>query len=138
MEAKEGIPIGLPQLLVDAAFRTANEAAWPVDQAVDLIQWCRQAGLAVLGTELWMIDQSDNSIQPGLNSPEGFAICHNSCNPKPGEAYDEYVARSADEAIAAIRSYGEPVDPIEQQRRPYFNITWAGEEWLRASGEWLT
>lgn len=67
--------------------------AWNADDAVNVIRECRERGFAILGGDLWLGTKA--SLATGS---AGWA-----CDPRHGEAPEEYVERSAQEATAFVK-----------------------------------
>ena len=50
-------PIDFPPELGVAAFKNGNEAAWSAQLALAAVAWLSIHGYAVLGTELWLLQE---------------------------------------------------------------------------------
>ena len=48
---------------------------------------------------------------------------------------EDYVERSADEAVDAISAFNWTTDAVKPLRLVHFNLTWADREWFRKKGD---
>jgi hypothetical protein len=122
----------VPEELARKAFRHGEEMAWTQDDCPAVIEWLRDSGCAVLGTELWRRSRSDPRwIATAIDTRPGPTIYCTACDPLKGERWSEYVERSAKEAIRWISLFRWPEDSTEPPTPVYFNITWANRKWFR-------
>jgi len=110
--------------LVAAAFTAGNEAAWRPAVASAAVEWFGANGYAVLGTELWLLQDGAIQILPiGLS---GVKEVHgNTVNRESGEAWNSFVSRAAASTLAYLRSFN-PADILEEGN-VYFNVVWVSE-----------
>ena len=118
-------PARFPLEIASEAFVANNEAAWRPAPACKAIEWLAANGYAVLGTELWLLE-NDGTIQSAPLGSSGMREVHgNSINRERGEAWALFASRSAAETLAYLRSFN-PADIVENGE-VYFNVVWASE-----------
>jgi hypothetical protein len=115
----ELFPCGFPSELRLAAFKTENEAAWPPTSAVAAVEWLATNGYAVLGTELWLLQ--DDGIQSLPTGISGAREVHgNTVNRRGEESWTSFVARAARETRAYLNAFS-PSDIVEHGKL-VFNV----------------
>ena len=120
----ELLPPGFPPELADAAFISGGEAAWPTMLASAAAEWLGGHGYAVLGTELWLLQ--NGLIQSLPIGRSGTREVHgNTVNRVGSEPWETFVARAATATCEYLRSF-EPSEIIEHGN-VYFHITWVDE-----------
>ena len=122
-----------PEQLAAVALVFGEEVAWEQKECLTAIEWLSENGYAVLGFELWLI--RDGGMSTAISTESGTAIYVSSCDPTKGEAWEEYVKRSARETTDHIAAFRWPADSMEPARPVYFNLCWADREWFRAHGK---
>jgi hypothetical protein len=117
----ELFPPNFPPELAAEAFVATNEAAWPPTSAAAVVDWFSAHGYAVLGTELWLLqDAGIQSLPIGLS---GMREVHgNTVNRESEEAWTSFVARAGAETRAYLQAF-KPSDIVERGQL-FFNITW--------------
>jgi len=121
----ESFPPGFPSELAVAAYTTDNEAAWPPAIAAAAVEWFGSNGYAVLGTELWLLQ--DGAIQSlpiglsGMREVHGNAVSHKGAK----EVWSSYVSRAAAETLAYLKSFN--CSDIVEHGQIFFNVVWASE-----------
>ena len=126
-------PPDFPDEFVRDAFIAGSEAAWPPQSVARVIRWFRKNGIAVLGTELWVV--RDGTICPGILVKGVQNIYGNDVSPRPDEHWESYAVRSADETLQYVNTLRLPPE-AKEQGDIFFNVTWASEsdfQELRAS-----
>jgi hypothetical protein len=120
----EFFPTSFPFVLAAAAFSRGKEVAWPPMLAARAVEWFGTHGYAVLGTELWLLqDEAIQSLPIGLS---GKGEVHgNTVNRKSHEVWGSFVVRAAAETQAYLQSF-KPSDIVEHGE-VYFNVVWASE-----------
>lgn len=119
------LPPQLPSNLGDAAFVFGDDAAWPPSFAAEAVSWLTANSYAVLGTELWAVNNGCVSSLPIGRS--GLPECHgNTVNRAPGEEWQAFVRRCRAETLAYLQSFN-PAE-IGEGGHLYFNITWVNEK----------
>jgi hypothetical protein len=88
--------------------------------------------LALLGIELWVV--KEGGIQTAIHTESGPELYVTSCDPLKDETWQNYVERSARDAMKHILAFRWPADAVEPPRPVYFNLTWADREWFRTKG----
>src|SRR4029077_8927579 len=116
-------PNKFPDDLKAEAFTAGLEAAWPNTSAIKVIDWLRQNGFAVLGTELWIV--REDGIQPGIYVDGKREIHGNEVSRLQNEPWDSYVNRSGMETLRYLGIFEEPPE-ARKQGKVFFNIVWAG------------
>lgn len=118
------LPSGFPAELADSAFVAGSEVAWPQRFAIAAARWLGEHGYAVLGTELWLVqDGTINSLPIGTS---GLPEVHgNTVSGKQNEEWEAYVHRASSETVAYLQGF-DP-DQIVQKGELYFNVVWANE-----------
>ena len=133
MNENQIYPDNFPGELKEDVFTLGTEAAWPTGQAIKVIDWLRENGFAVLGTELWVVRK--NGVQPGILVKVIREIHGNDASRMPNESWDAYVNRSGIEASLYLNTFREPPE-ASQQGQLVFNIVWASEsEFLKLRAE---
>ena len=113
------------------AHRSANgEHAWPRAEALRAVRAIAEAGLAVLGGEVWLVRGDEIwGVLPQQSGPP--AVYHWEAKRGAVEPWLEFVTRSQSEACSAIKLLppeGEVDAPSDAH--VYYNMTWASErEW---------
>jgi hypothetical protein len=118
------LPPNFPAELAAAAFRVADDVAWPAMLGAEAVEWFGLNGYAVLGTELWLLkDEKIQSLPVGLS---GMREVHgNTVNRERGEAWNSFVTRAAAETGVYLQSF--KASDIVEQGKVYFNVTWVSE-----------
>jgi hypothetical protein len=118
------LPPDFPPELAAAALVLDLEAAWSPEFAVPVVEWLGSHGYAVLGTELWLV-QDDAIISLPIGTSELPEVHGNIVSNKRAEGWKAYVHRAAIETIAYLQGF----DPkqIVQKGELYFNVVWVGE-----------
>jgi hypothetical protein len=119
----------LPESLSATAFVNGEDVAWEQKDCVSAIDWLRRNGFAILGIELWLIE--NGGIRTAIRTKSGPALYVADCDPVNGESWDSYVERSARDAVERISSFHWPEDSLEPPRPVYFSLCWADREWFR-------
>ena len=121
----ELFPANFPPELAAAAFKTDNEAAWRPLPACAAVQWFSAHGFAVLGTELWLLQ--NGAIQSLPIGTSGMREVHgNTVNRWSWETWTSYVSRAAAKTLCYLQSFN-PADIVEEGE-VYFNVAWVSEE----------
>ena len=120
---------GFPERLSATAFVNGEDLAWEQKDCANALDWLRKNGYAILGIELWLIEES--GIRTAIRTKSGPAMYLTSCDPVKGESWDSYVERSAQDAAEKISSFHWPEDSLESRRSVYFNLCWADRDWFR-------
>jgi hypothetical protein len=122
--SSELLPPDFPPELAVAAFTGTNEVAWPPAVAVAAVEWLSMHGYAILGTELWLLQDSGiQSLPIGLS---GMREVHgNTVNRRSQEAWSSFVERAGAETRAYLQAF-KPSDIVERGQL-FFNVTWASE-----------
>ena len=120
----ELFPTSFPFALAAAAFSSGKEVAWPPLVAAKAVEWFGRHGYAVLGTELWLLqDEEIQSLPIGLS---GMSEVHgNTVNRKSHEEWSCFVERAAAETCAYLQSF-KPSNIVEHGQ-VYFNVVWVSE-----------
>jgi len=87
----------------------AGEPAWPAEGIPEVVDRLRQAGLAVVGVELWRDEGSH---------PRWVASSNYQCD--RGAGWPRYVECCANEALAFVQRFGGESEAL-------FNLTWIGK-----------
>jgi hypothetical protein len=90
----------LPEPLSASAFVNGQDLAWEQKDCANTIDWLRKNGYAILGIELWLIEES--RVRTAIRTRSGPAIFVTNCNPVNGESWDSYMERSARDAAEKI------------------------------------
>jgi hypothetical protein len=124
-------PLSVPDRLRAVAFGDGEDLAWKQKDCADAIDWLRQNGNAILGIDLWLIE--DGKIRTAIRTKSGPIIYASNCDPLEGETWEEYVQRSAKNALDSIGAFSWPEDSLEPPQPSYFNLCWADLEWFRTN-----
>jgi hypothetical protein len=117
-------PLNFPPELAREAFISGGEAAWPPRPASMAVEWFAAHGFAVLGTELWLLQNGAiQSLPVGLS---GMREVHgNTVERGVEEAWSAFVSRANAETIAYLQSF--QFAEIVEEGEVYFNVVWVSE-----------
>jgi hypothetical protein len=123
----ESLPANFPPELAAKVFISrSGETAWRLDVAATTVEWFGTHGYAVLGTELWLLQDGWIQSLPigtsGLGEVHGNAVERKHEN----EAWDSYVDRCAAETIRYLKSFN-PADIVEKGDL-HFQVVWVSED----------
>jgi hypothetical protein len=119
------LPSRFPSNLGDAAFIVGDDAGWPLSLAAEAVNWLKANNYAVLGTELWAVNNGRVSSLP--MGQRGLPECHgNTVNRELGEEWQAFVRRCGAETLAYLQCFN-PAE-ISEEGELYFNIIWVNEE----------
>jgi hypothetical protein len=121
----------LPEQLSASAFVNGEDVAWEQKDCTSAVDWLCKNGYAILGIELWLIEES--AIRTSIQTKSGPVIFVTNCDPARGESWNSYVERSARDAAEKITSFHWPEDSLESPRPVYFNLCWAGRDWFHVN-----
>jgi hypothetical protein len=109
------------------AFRSGDEFGWTREQAIAAIEVLRRHDLAILGGELWYVE--DGLIQPSVPQRQGPNALHVwDTERQPGEIWANFVQRGAYDALTRVESWPEPESvPPDLPGRILYNLTWVSE-----------
>lgn len=117
----ELFPPNFPPQLVAAAFISGTETAWRPAAAIEAVEWFGAHGYAMLGTELWLLQNGwIQSLPIGLSGER--EVHGNIVNRKKNEAWDTFVVRSASETLKYLKAI-KPADIVEEGNL-HFQISW--------------
>lgn len=118
----DALPPDFPPQLRSTAFVSGEEVAWRPIDAIAAVEWFGEHGYAVLGTELWLLQ--DNQIQSLPIGLTGLREVHGNVVDRMNEddTWDFYVARVAAETLRYLRSFN-PADILEKGDL-HFQVTW--------------
>ena len=107
----------LPPELTTRAFVWREEAAWPRDQAQDVVHYLADKGVVVLGGEVWLRGPGAPRI-PFLYT---WAVTKR----RQEESHGDYVERACREALAYIRKFAWALGPSQcfDEEEALFNLT---------------
>jgi hypothetical protein len=117
-------PPDFPDEFIKGAFISGAEAAWPPDSLVNVVRWFQKNGIAVLGTELWLVHEG--AIYPGVFVDGMRNIYGTDVSPKPKEEWGSYVTRSADETLCYFETLRLPPE-AKEQGDVFINVVWSSE-----------
>jgi hypothetical protein len=108
----------LPQDLLSSAYLSQNgEPAWPLRDALKVIDWATKSNIAVFGVEIWL------PTTPGPTIPTPYIYTHET-HRRSGENWNRFVERANDAAANYISSFDwDDADRKHHGMRPYFNVT---------------
>ena len=111
----------LPQRLKDGAYSADEESAWHKDDALGVIEFCKEQGIAVLGGEVWV------PTKPGPTIPSPFVYTWEANKKIPAESWSQFVGRTSEIAKKYIAEFSwDPTDALQSQT-PVFNLTLSDE-----------
>ena len=124
-------PPSFPPELVTAAFKSGDEAAWPLAIATSAVEWFGRNGYAVLGTELWLLQGT--KIQSLPIGSSGMREVHgNTVDRQRGEPWSVFANRAMAETCAYLRSFN--ASEIIESGELYFNLTWVDQNEFETLG----
>ncbi|MFA5801489.1 MAG: Imm40 family immunity protein [Thermoleophilia bacterium] len=108
----------IPKNLADQAYIYESEAAWPKDDALSVIAFLSQLGIAIYGGEVWL------ATQPGPTIPTPYIYVWDIGSRNEGESWDVFVIRANQAAREYISSFEwDEKDAEHSNLVPYFNFT---------------
>ena len=111
----------LPQHLKDNAYLVGEESAWLKNDALDVIDLCKEQGIAVLGGEVWL------PTQPGPTIPTPFMYTWEADQKLPTESWGQFVGRTSERARKYIAEFRwDPAD-VSRSLTPVFNLALSDE-----------
>ena len=117
-------PPNFPPELAAAAFVAGNDPAWPPMLAAAVVAWLGTHGYAVLGTELWLLnDEGIQTLPIGLSGTR--EVHGNTVQRQSEEAWNSFVSRAAAETSAYLQSF-KPSEIVEHGEIN-FNVVWVSE-----------
>lgn len=106
----------LPQLLKDRTYSAGEELAWYKDDALGVIEFCKEQGIAVLGGEVWI------PTKPGPTIPTPFVYTWEANQKMAAESWSQFVGRTNEIARAYISEFAwDPRDAL-RSHTPVFNL----------------
>ncbi len=128
-------PLNFPPELARDAFISGGEAAWPPKAASMAVEWFAAHGYAVLGTELWLLQNGAiQSLPVGLS---GMKEVHgNTVDRGVEEAWSVFVSRATAETIAYLQSFH--LAEIVEEGGVCFNVVWVNEADFEKLTQWST
>lgn len=111
----------LPQHLQDNAYLVGEESAWLKNDALGVIDFCKEQGIAVLGGEVWL------PTQPGPTIPTPFIYTWEADQRLSTESWSQFVGRTSERARKYIADFRW--DPADASRSltPVFNLAISDE-----------
>ena len=131
--------VGLPAELVARAFRSGSgEYAWLREDAIASAEALSAAAQAVLGGEVWLVDEL-GQIQGVLPAKDGGlpGVHHWEVSPEwepSSESWLEFCRRAAAYTVSVLRKMNVE-DNLASEWWPQvrYNLTWASEDWYQTS-----
>lgn len=124
----------MPEPLAAAALVGGEEAAWEQADCAAAIEWLRNEGYAVLGTELWLLKKGQ--IVTSISTIGNPVLYCTSCDLLDDESWDEYVQRSAARDAKSVATFRFPEDSLETCPA-YFNLCWADRKCFQSRGKFV-
>lgn len=123
----ESLPANFPPELAAKVFISrSGETAWRPSEAIQAVEWFGTHGYAVLGTELWLLQNGAIQSLPvgtsGLGEAHGNAVDGKHEN----ETWDSYVARTTADTVKYLKSFN-PAEIIEKGDL-HFQVEWISED----------
>lgn len=107
----------LPEFLRKSAYYAGQEAAWPREQAIKVIEHLKIHNAVVLGVEVWL------PTHPGPTIPTPFIYSWDSGSQHQGESWQDFVRRANTGAAEYVRRFNwDKQDQTHQEADPYFNL----------------
>jgi hypothetical protein len=104
-------------LVASAYFSKGGEPAWPMSDALKIVEWAMKSGIAVFGVEIWL------PSTPGPTIPTPYIYTHETRR-FDDEDWSGFVERSNAAAANYISSFEwDEADSKHHLNRPYFNLT---------------
>jgi hypothetical protein len=117
----ELFPVNFPLALRAEAFANGGEVAWRPKFAAVAVEWFGANGYAVLGAELWLLeDGAIHSLPMGLS--ETIEVHGNTVDRQSKESWGEFVVRAVGETLAYLRAFS--VTDVIEPGDIYFNVVW--------------
>lgn len=121
--------MNFPPAVEKSAFRIANgEYAWQRQDIAPAVQALRDANIAILGGELWLVEGARvMGLLPQHEGPPG--VYHWESERNPDEGWQSFVMRSALDTLAAVNAMPREGEiPMPSDARIFYNLTWVTEE----------
>jgi hypothetical protein len=111
----------LPQSLKDNAYVAGEESAWYKADVLDVVEFCKEQGIAVLGGEVWL------PTNPGPTIPTPFIYTWEADQKISTESWSQFVGKTSEIAKKYIAEFRW--DPADASRAltPVFNLTISDE-----------
>ncbi len=109
--------LSLPESLRVAAYYAGEEAAWPKEEAIDVLECATELGAAACGVEVWL------PTVPGPTIPTPYVYSWEAEEQKPEEVWSDFVLRANSAAAQYIREFvWGSNDKAHEGFEPYFNF----------------
>jgi len=107
----------LPESLRVAAYYAGEEAAWPAEEAINVLECATELGLAVCGVEVWL------PTVPGPTIPTPYVYSWEGEDQEAEEGWSDFLQRVNGAAAEYIRQFAwDPKDKSHEGVEPYFNL----------------
>ena len=107
----------LPDRLRSVAYCSGEEAAWPNEQTLMVIDCLTELDVAVCGIEVWL------PTEPGPTIPTPYIYTWTAEERRSGEVWSEFVRRANTNAKDYVRGFDwDPEDRVNLGLKPYFNL----------------
>ena len=111
--------IEIPNKLLEKAYLTEDkkEAAWARGDALQVIEWCAETGVPILGVDVWL------PTIPGPTIPTPYIYTFES-RQMPSESKTDFAIRSANECGDYVKSFEwDAEESTHHSFDPFFNLT---------------
>jgi hypothetical protein len=117
------------QIRANAFYSHTDEYAWQRSYIADTVEALANHGYAILGGEVWIVENGRILAAPPLRSGENSVIGWDTKEKEEAETWDQFVLRTAKETLAVIESLDaeEEVMP-EVRNKVYYNLTFTNEQ----------
>jgi len=107
-----------PNQFLNSAYLSQNgEPAWPMDNAIKVIDWATKSDIAVFSVEIWL------PTDPGPTIPAPIIYAFD-LEQEPNEMWQPFVRRANTAAREYIRTFEwDNSDETHKNQTPYFNLT---------------
>jgi hypothetical protein len=107
----------LPESLRIAGYYAGEEAAWPAEEALSVIECLTELGAAACGVEVWI------ATAPSPTIPTPYVYTWEAEDKDAREAWEDYVQRVNSAAADYIRGFcWDPKDSGKHGLEPHFNL----------------
>ena len=117
------------QIKANTFYSHTDEYAWQRSYVADAVEALANHDYAILGGEVWIVENGQILAVPRLRSGENSVIGWDTKEKEETETWNQFVLRTAKEALAAIESLDAEEEVMPEVRsKVYYNLTFTNEQ----------